>query len=242
MLVDSLMLSINSSPTCLIPRASVLYACGLLLAPLHADQLLQSYTDTLATGDNVPEGLDQVTLDVARFDPGLGTLSEVRFELTSTLSSGVTYYHPTQNYLTFTYTPRNYVGTEFPTLAEPPDLLVDKTLPTQTYTDSTPWGGSLWEPTAADTTTASFTTSVLAELAEYTGTGTFPVVLTLEDRCSYTASDPLTYVNDKYLYSDFTLQVRYTYIPVPEPAAAVEAGVGLLLLAGWQRYRRAGLG
>lgn len=212
--------------------------CSLLLAPLHADQLLQSFTGTLKVGDNVPGGLDQVTLNVAQFDPGLGTLGEVRFELTSALSSGVTYYHPSDG-LTFTYTPRNYVSSEFPTLAYPPALLVDKTLPTQTYTDS-PGGGSYWTPTAADTTTESFTTAVLAELTEYMGTGTFPVTLTLEDRCIYTASNPLAYINDKYLYSNYALQVRYTYIPVPEPNAAIEASGGLLLLAGWWRYRRLG--
>lgn len=214
--------------------------CTLLLASLHADQQLQTFTGTLKVGDNVPGGLDQVTLNVLEFDPGLGTLTGVQFELTSALTGGVTFYHSTQNGLTFTYTPRNYVGSEFPTLASPPALLVDTTLPTQTYTDSTPWGGSLWQPTAADTTMATFTTSVLADLPQYTGTGTFPVVLTLEDRCVYTASNPLAYVNDKYLYSDFTLNVRYTYVPVPEPATALEVGGGLLLLAGWWRHRRQG--
>lgn len=221
-------------------RTAAFFLYGLLLASLHADQLLQTFNGTLKVGDNVPGGLDQVTLNVIEFDPGLGTLTEVRFELTSALSSGVTFYHPTQNGLTFTYTPRNYVGSEFPTLASPPALLVDHTLPTQTYTDSTPWGGSLWQPTASDATTATFTTAVLAELPQYTGTGSFPVVLTLEDRCVYTASNPLAYVNDKYLYSAFTLNVRYTYVPVPEPTTAFEVGGGLLLLAGWWRHRRQG--
>jgi hypothetical protein len=229
---------IHLSLECSWRRTLAWTAWSLVLAPLHADQWLQTYNGTLAVGDNVSEGLDQVTLNVARFDPGLGTLTEVRFELTSLLASGVTYYHPTQNGLTFTYTPRHYVSGEFPTLANPPVLLVDTTLPTQTYTDPTPWGGSLWQPTASDTSTATFTTAVLAELPQYQGTGSFPVALTIEDRCLYTSSDPLTYINDKALQSNFTLEVRYTYVPVPEPATAVEVGGGLLLLAGWKRHHR----
>jgi hypothetical protein len=231
------MLPNNLFSTLRLRRPCAFSLCCLVLATLHADQLLQTFNGTLKLGDNVPEGLDQVTLNVIEFDPGLGTLTAVQFELTSALSSGVTFYHPAQNDLTFTYTPRNYVGSEFPTLAGPPALVVDHTLPIQTYTDSTPYGGSLWQPTASDTATATFTTSVLAELPQYTGTGSFPVVLTLEDRCIYTASHPLTYINDKYLQSDFTLQVRYTYVPVPEPATAFEVGGGLLLLAGWWRHR-----
>lgn len=209
------------------------------MASLQAATIYQTFTGNLQTGDSVPGGLDQVSLNISRFDPSLGTLTAVQFDLTSNFRSGVTFYHATANGLTFTYTPRNYLGVEFFGFSEvPPPVLVDHTLPTQNYTDTTPWGGSLWQPTASDTATSTQTVNNPADLPAYVGMTFFQATLTIEDRCLYVSSDPLAYVNDKHLSSDFTFTVRYDYLPVPEPTAGWTVEAAACLLAGWVRLHR----
>lgn len=211
----------------------------VVMVSLQAATVYQSFTGNLQTGDNLPQqGLDQVSLNIPRFDPSLGTLTAVQFDLSSSFRSSVTFYHPSANGLTFTYTPRNYVGVEFPGLSTPPPLRVDHPLSPLSYTDTTPWGGSLWQPTARDSATDTQVVNNPAELPAYVGLNYFQAILTIEDRCVYLSSNPLTYINDKYLSSDFTFTIRYEYLPVPEPPAGWVAEATVCFVAGWARVRR----
>lgn len=117
---------------------------SLIPVPLLAATIEQTFTGTLQTGDNVPQNQDQVSINFSQFNPGLGTLTGVQFELTSALQSGVTFYYPGFDSVTFSYTPRNYVETEFADFPDPPTGVVDYVLPTQNHTNSGGGSGSLW--------------------------------------------------------------------------------------------------
>lgn len=197
----------------------------------HAAVSSQSFSHTLKLGDAVPEGLDMTTFAVDRFDTSLGSLTGVNFRLASDFSGGATFYHPTLS-LTFGYTPRHYLAVEASGLDNPPELTLDHILPAQQYVDTTPWGGSLWKPTAFEhyEQTASVPP---ADLTQYVGSTPFDLTVTIEDRSLYTTTDPFTYINEKYVFSDLVLTVDYTYTPaVPEPRRWVMllAGLGLV---GW---------
>lgn len=193
----------------------------------RAATIVQTFAASLKTGDNVPGGLDSVSVSAGRFDPALGTLTGVTIDLASDFRSGVVFYHSFLE-LDFAWTPRNYVVAEVLGLANAPDVAVDRTLPVQSY-HGFPWG-SLWSPAAADVGATSHVAPA-GDLAQYAGTTPFSVLLTIEDRGVYTSSSPLAYINDKYVISDATLTVTYAYVPVPEPASVVLALAGALGLA-----------
>lgn len=220
-------------------RTTVLLSLPLLLgmpAAASAAQITQVFGETLKLGDDVPEGQDTVSFAVDRFDATLGALTGVAFDLVSDFSGGAVFYHPTLS-LTFGYTPRHFLAVELKGIDNAPDLTLDHTLPAQHYTDTTPFGGSYWTPTAQAHDVVTVT--VLAgDLVQYVGATPFGLGITIEDRGVYTSSDPLAYVNDKYVFADLTLTVTYTYTsPIPEPAsyAMMLAGLGLI---GWAARRR----
>lgn len=220
----------------------VTYAFGCLMSLStmtvygHAALYTQSFSRTLKLGDNLPEGLDVATVSVARFDAAWGNLDAVTVSLASEFTGGAVYYHPTLS-LTFGYTPRHYLAVEASGLDQPPDFNLDHTLPTQTYTDTTPFGGSFWTPTAHEFHNVGFGVPA-AEVGQYVGDDPFELTITIEDRSLYSASNPLAYINDKYVISDLILTVAYLYSPVPEADSWV-----LLLAAispgGWVLRRKA---
>jgi len=187
--------------------------------------LTQSFTRTLMLGDNLPEGLDTVSLTAARFDVGLGSLTGVTVTLASDFSGGAVFYHPTLS-LDFTYVPRHYLEVEMPDLQSSPSLILDQTLPILTYTDSAPGGGSYWRPEAQGHFERAFLASSDA-LAGFEGAAPFTLAVTIEDRSQYTASSPFAYINDKYAISSLVLTVTYEYVPVPEPTILVSGLIGL---------------
>ncbi len=200
-----------------------------------------SSTQHLELGDSIPEGRDVKTFYLNQFDPALGTLTGVHLSLESDFTGGVTFYHPTLT-LDYTYTPKNYVVADFPGLSSPPDLFVDVDLPTQTQT------AKYWKPTASGLATATLDVAT-GDLAQFIGTGLYETTLTIEDRSTYLSSNPLAFINEKYVKSDATLQVEYTYTPavaaVPEPTGGrllvslLAAGCGCLLV--FHRRRNAHL-
>lgn len=70
------------------------------------------------------------------------------------------------------------------------------------------------------------------------GLGFLQATLTIQDRCQYVSSQPLAYVNDKYVISEFTFTVRDEYAPVPEPALGWATEAAVCLAAGWINTRR----
>ncbi len=224
---------------CLRRPLSILAAlCLAVTGSVQAAVLSQSFSQTLKLGDNLPEGLDVATLAVDRFDPALGSLTGVSFRLASDFSGGATFYHPTLS-LTFGYTPRHYLAVEVSGLDSPPELTLDHTLPAQQYVDTTPWGGSYWQPTSQEHYEQTVVVP-LGELAQYAGGSPFDLTVTIEDRSLYTASHPLAYINDKYVISDFVLTVDYAYTPVvPEPQSFAMLLAGSVFAARTTRRRRA---
>ncbi|RME34010.1 MAG: choice-of-anchor E domain-containing protein [Gammaproteobacteria bacterium] len=179
-------------------------------------------TANLQLGDDISEGLDQTTVFLDRFDPALGTLQAVTLRLDSSLSAGATFFFASGS--SFTYTPRNYVVAEFSALADPPTLTVDTVLPQQNFT------GVIWEPTASDDSFSELQPPP-SELADYVGNTPFQALLTIEDRGSYVAANPLSFINHKYVISDVTLTASYQYQPVagvPLPGAVWLFAGGLL--------------
>lgn len=204
---------------------------------LSAATMNQSFNQTLKLGDNLPGGLDSATLSANRFNPALGSLSGVSFTLSSDFSGGAVFYHPSLS-LDFTYTPRHYVAVEMDGLANAPSLILDHALPTQTYTDTAPGGGSYWVASAQE----HFDQGLVVpsdELAQLIGTSPFSLTVTIEDRGLYAASNPLAYINDKFVISSLVLTIAYDYTPLPEPMSSslVFAELGLSCLACRRRLR-----
>lgn len=185
----------------------------------------------LELGDAIPEGGDVASFFVPKFDPSLGALQTVGVSLDSVFQGGVTFFHPTLT-LNYSYTPVHYMVAEFPDLDSAPDLAIDRTLPTQTRT------ASFWQPTSSDV--AQETTMIGGgDLAQFQGPGQFEVTLTIEDRGIYLSSNPLAFINDKFVISDATFTVTYAYAPVPEPASWTLLVLGGGLIVGGCQLGRA---
>lgn len=203
----------------------------IFVGNVRADLAFVEYSSNqhLELGDNIPEGLDFVAFSMPKFDLAIGDLRGVTLTLVSDFQGGATFYHPTLT-LNYTYTPRNYVVADFPDLPSSPILLVDTTLATQTRT------AKIWQPTAADISQSS-TVIPAQDLAQYAGPGSFQVELTIEDRGVYLASNSLAFINDKFVISDATFTVKYSYAAIPEPATfPIASAIGSLFVI--RRRRR----
>jgi len=188
----------------------------------HGAVVNYPFSRHLESGDNVPEGGDVAIFFVPKFDPALGSLQSVVLSLDSAFQGGVTFYHPTLR-LDYTYTPSHYVVADFPDLSSAPDLAIDTTLPTQTR------NAQFWEPTSSDLSHAMVAIGS-EDLTQFQGAGQFQVMLTIEDRGTYLSSNPLAFINNKYVISDATFTATYTFNPVPEPASSILLCVGSLVI------------
>lgn len=209
--------------------------CLLLAGAANADTV--SYSDTFGPA-NVPFS-ETAVASLLEFDPSIGTLTKVTFELFANTSSGTIAW---DNEALIASDVTLGIGAEV--TAKALTALTAVAVPLQTGTSSVDADNdgaadfigtdsfSVTGGTGSDTDSVS--TTVPAELALYIGTGSFDVLMSsgtetfLSTTGGYGPIDPVTGITDG------TVKVTYTYIPEPATMSLLALG-GLALL---RRKRR----
>jgi hypothetical protein len=219
---------------------SLLVAAGIVLAVSTS-----ATAETISFSDSIPLSLTSwsSSVSVSKFDPSLGTLNSITFELSGHVEGGAKFESLDSSPTTVTMNLTADIELQRPdtstiVITTPLVQTVDSVTAYDDVLDFGGTSGKTYTNLSADDSDSAVSPPPASDLTLFTGLGNITLPVTATGASSGTGAGNL--VLQFNAMASATVKVTYDYEPVPEPFALRLLSVGTVALCayGWRRWRR----